>query len=190
MSVPSQTVAPAPTDAALVQDIAHGRLAALGVLFERHEPALRRYLGRLGVSASDADDLVQASSLEVVRAAPRFDPGYAVRSWLFGIATQLVRRHRRSLRRAAERIAIWSGLGREPSARTEPAQPDAADLRRIAGALDALSDKKRAVLVLVTLEGFRGEEVAAMLQIPLKTVWTRLHHARRELRAALPEYAP
>jgi RNA polymerase sigma factor (sigma-70 family) len=191
MTARIHAAAPEADDAALIAEIAQGQLAALGVLFERYEPALRRYLGRLGVSASDADDLVQASFLEVVRAAPRFDPRYAARSWLFGVATQMARRQRRSLRRTAERIAVWSGMSRDPGEGAVPAaQSDTADLHRVAAALEGLSDKKRAVFVLVTLEGFRGEEVATMLQIPLKTVWTRLHHARRELRAALPEYAP
>jgi DNA-directed RNA polymerase specialized sigma24 family protein len=39
----------------------------------------------------------------------------------------------------------------------------------------------------VTLEGMSGEEAARVLRIPVKTVWTRLHHARLELRAALSE---
>jgi RNA polymerase sigma-70 factor (ECF subfamily) len=43
------------------------------------------------------------------------------------------------------------------------------------------------VFVLVTLEGMSGEEASAVLGIPINTVWTRLHHARRALRAALEE---
>jgi RNA polymerase sigma-70 factor (ECF subfamily) len=52
-------------------------------------------------------------------------------------------------------------------------------------AMAALSDKKRAVFVLVELEGLSSEEVGESLDLPAATVRTRLFHARRELKAAL-----
>jgi RNA polymerase sigma-70 factor (ECF subfamily) len=45
--------------------------------------------------------------------------------------------------------------------------------------------KKREALVLFELEGLSGQEIALALGVPLKTVWTRLHHARRELEEKL-----
>ena len=57
-------------------------------------------------------------------------------------------------------------------------------------ALASLSEKKREVVVLVTIEGMSGEEVAALLGIPVATVWTRLHHARREMSARMLEEEP
>lgn len=181
------------TDHALIAQIAQGELEPLGLLFERHEALVRRYLGRLGASASDADDLVQATFLEVTRAAPRFDGSHSSRGWLLGIAGMMARRHRRSLRRAAARIAAWAGSLRGEACVTEgPAERVANDaaLRALAAALERLPQKKREVFVLVTLEGLSGQEAAAALHIPLKTVWTRLHHARLALRAALAEVAP
>jgi RNA polymerase sigma factor (sigma-70 family) len=181
-------VSPEADDGELLARIAGGDLESLGVFFERHEPTVRRCLGRLGASRSDADDLVQTTFLEVVRAAVRFNPEYPVRAWLLGIATLMVRRHRRSVRRQAARLSTWAGVLRRELAPT-PAElferDDAA--RRMASALERLSPKKREVFVLVTLEGLSGEEAATSLGIPVKTVWTRLHHARLELRAALGE---
>ncbi len=58
---------------------------------------------------------------------------------------------------------------------------------KMSRALAALSPKKREVIVLVTIEGLSGEEVASLLAIPVATVWTRLHHARRELSLAVFE---
>lgn len=172
--------------AALVRELAEGNLEALGALFERFEPGVRRYLLRVGVTEADVDDLVQATFLEVVRAAPRFDPGYPVRTWLFGIATIMVRRHRRSLSRAAARLVAWTGLVRSETA---PSPDDVYDgdeaLRRFAEAFARLSRKKREVFALVTVEGLSGEEAARALGIPVNTVWTRLHHARADLRAAI-----
>lgn len=173
-------------DAALVRDVATGNLQALGDLFERYQGGVRRYLLRTGIPESDVDDLVQATFLEVVRAAPRFDPRYPVRTWIFGIATIMVRRHRRSIARAAARVAAWAGLVRA----TEAPSPDDVfegdeTLRRFAAGFARMSRKKREVFALVTLEGLSGEEAAAALGIPVNTVWTRLHHARADLRAAL-----
>jgi RNA polymerase sigma-70 factor (ECF subfamily) len=193
MKVLARKPAPALTDPELIAQIGQGRLEALGLLFERHEALVRRYLGRLGASASDADDLVQATFLEVMRAAPRFDGSHSARSWLLGIAGMMARRHRRSLRRAAARIAAWASALRGDACPTQgPAEQVANDaaLRALAAALDRLPQKKREVFVLVTLEGLSGQEAAAALDIPLKTVWTRLHHTRLALRAALTEVAP
>lgn len=174
------------SDSELVQSIAQGELDALGALFDRHESALRRFFHRLGMSAADADDLVQATFLEVVRAAPRFDPNLPLSSWLYGLASIMVRRHRRSLARAAQRLLGWASLGAFEVPKTPAAELDRQqDLQRFQLALANLSLKKREVFVLVVLEGLSGEQAARALQIPVNTVWTRLHHARQELRAQL-----
>jgi len=176
----------ADTDGELVVRVAAGNLAALGELFDRYEPDVRRFLGRLGVSASDLDDLVQATFLEVLHAAPRYDPSFAVKVWLLGLAAILVRRHRRSLGRAAARLLSWASLPpREPPPTPAVLVENDQELRRFQEAFERLSIKKREVFALVVLEGLSGEEVASLLAIPVNTVWTRLHHARRELRTAL-----
>ena len=69
-------------DGELLAAVANGNLEALGRLFDRHAPSVRRYLARLGVAASDADDLVQATFLEVVRAAWRFDARFPAQNGL------------------------------------------------------------------------------------------------------------
>lgn len=178
-------------DEELVVAIANGSLEALGELFERFEPVVRRYLGRLGIPASDADDLVQLTFLDVTRAAKRFDPQRSARSWLLSIATIMVRRRRRSIVQSVARLAKWTrNMHSEPT--PTPAELVEGDetLRRLAGAFERLSAKKREVFVLVTLEGLSGEEAARVLEIPLATVWTRLHHARLELRWAVEEERP
>jgi RNA polymerase sigma-70 factor (ECF subfamily) len=57
--------------------------------------------------------------------------------------------------------------------------------KQIARALDSLSAAKRDVFVLYELQGLAGEDIAAALGIPIKTVWTRLFHARKEVTAAI-----
>lgn len=175
-------------DTELLAALAAGDLEALGELFDRHEMSLRRYFGRIGVTASDADDLVQQTFVELMRTAGHFDTSLVARSWIYGVATMVVRRHRRSLSRLTNNLVTWANQLRGA---TEPAPDGEFELdqtaKRISEALDTMAPKKREVFVLVALEELSGEEVSAALGIPVNTVWTRLHHARRELRAALEE---
>jgi RNA polymerase sigma-70 factor (ECF subfamily) len=178
------------SDAELLGAVGAGDLAALGALFDRHEPGLRRYLCRVGQPGADVDDLVQATFLEITRAAPRFDGERAARAWIYGVASIMLRRHRKLLRRARERISAWAGFAeRAPATPAELFERDEASLR-FERAFHALSEKKREVFVLVTLEGLSGEEAAQVLGVPVNTVWTRLHHARIELRAGIEAEEP
>lgn len=175
-------------DDELTRRIAAGDAACLGALFERHQANVRRFIGRMGVSADDADDLVQQTFLQVVTAARRFDGRATARAWLFGVAAMIVRRHRFSLARLAKRFTRW--VGDEPAAEgadVAEAMVTTQECARAVAALAKLSPKKRAVFVMIVMEDARGEDVAAVLGIPVATVWTRLHHARRELRAHLKE---
>jgi len=168
-------------DAELVRRIAGGGVEALGGLYDRHARALLAFARRLAPS-EDAEDLVQTVFLRVLACAPRFDPGAAsARPWLFGIAVRVAQERRRSLRRLGTALLRLSAFGRRA---TEPAAVDRSDLER---AVAALSPQKREVLLLVEVEELTCEEAAAALGIPVGTVWTRLHHARKELRRRLEE---
>jgi RNA polymerase sigma-70 factor, ECF subfamily len=179
---------PERADAQLVERVAAGDLEALGVLFDRHEPGVRRFFQRVGIAASDVDDLVQATFLELLRAAPRFQADLSVKSWLYGLSAIMARRHRRTLARTAARLLSWASSARFESPPTPAAELDREqELRRFRAVFERLAPKKREVFALVVLEGLSGEEAASALGVPVNTVWTRLHHARRELRDALEE---
>lgn len=190
MTVVARAAEPVEQDAALLTRIVAGDLDALGVLFERYQHDVRRFLMRLGVS-SDLDDLVQLSFLEVIGAARNFDGRCSARAWILGIAATMVRRQRRSLARMAARISAWV-TSREAQHSETPAETfeGRETEARLFRALDALSPKKREVFVMIALEGASGEEAAVALRVPLNTIWTRLHHARQELRHALRENRP
>jgi RNA polymerase sigma factor (sigma-70 family) len=179
--------AAADPDPELVARIARGETSALGRLFDRYDGDVRRVVARLGVPPGDVDDVVQATFLDVLRAAAAYDGRENAKPWIVGLAVMQVRRHRRSLARIAARVAAWA---REPAPRPKTPEEETTAKRgmeRTLRALDALSAKKREVIVLVTVEGLSGEEVAKLLDIPVATVWTRLHHARRELLSAVAE---
>jgi RNA polymerase sigma-70 factor (ECF subfamily) len=157
-------------------------------LYDRYDRDVRRVIARLGVPPGDVDDLVQATFLEVLKCADRYDGRECGKPWLVGLAVIIVRRHRHSLARLAVRLSSWASLpsGRGETPEESVAASQAAD--RAQAALNRLSPKKREAFVLLALEGLTGEEAARSVGVPLQTVWTRLHHARRELRAALEEH--
>jgi RNA polymerase sigma factor (sigma-70 family) len=166
-------------DADVLGRVGRGDVGALGELYDRHASALLGFATRCS-GAQDAEDLVQATFVRAARSAARFDGRHAsARSWLFGITAHLVQERRRSLARLARALLRF-----EVSAVTgaSSSQPDEErnDLRK---GLDRLTESKRVVLLLAEVEGFTCDEIASMLAVPVGTVWTRLHHARREMRA-------
>ncbi len=174
------------TDPVLLERMRDGDMGALGILFDRYAKDVRRVISRLGVSPSDVDDLVQLTFLDAMRSAAQYDGRANAKPWLAGIAVLIVRRHRRSIGRLVHRLTQWA---LEPEERRNETPEEAVEMTEMAGraqrALEKLSAKKREVFILVTLEGLSGEQVAAALSIPVATVWTRLHHARCDLRELL-----
>lgn len=178
------------TDVELVVAIARGDLTSLGLLFDRYCEDVRRVLTRLGVPRSDLDDLVQETFLDVPRASARFRTDAPVRPWLLGLAAMVARRQRRSLGRMLRRLQSWAA---EPVNDRVPTPAESYEhndeLKRVWNALEQLSEKQRAAFVLVVLEGLSCAEVAEIQATPIATVWTRIHHARAELKRTLMEGA-
>ncbi len=172
-------------DAALIAQSLRSpeRFAAL---FDRHAPAIHRYLARrLGPDV--ADDLVAETFLVAFQRREAYDPANAgPRPWLYGIATNLIRRYRRDETRLFRAIARTSA---EPAAEpmadqvTERAAAGAAR-GQLASALARLPRSQRDVLLLVA-SGLSHEETAVALGVPLGTVASRLARARRKVRAEL-----
>jgi RNA polymerase sigma-70 factor (ECF subfamily) len=168
------------SDEGLAAACATGDRAAQGLLFERHVDAVHGFIARMrGADSALVDDLVQATFMAAFHSAKNFK-GPKLRSWLYGIAANIVRSHIR--KEVARRRAVTS-LGDQPAeADVRPADVDVVKLR---AAITTLSPKFREVLVLVDLEGERGTDVAVALGVPEGTVWRRLSEARKRLRAAL-----
>jgi RNA polymerase sigma factor (sigma-70 family) len=185
-----QPVAPPRHDGELLAELGAGDLAALGLLYDRHYPAVLRFAERIARRGSDAEDVAQETFLVAARNACAFDGRASSRPWLFGIAARILMQRSRARMRLAKFLTRLSG---EPHP-TLSTPHDAAERRELrsslADALDGISPAKRIVIVMAESEGFSCEEIAASLNIPVGTVWTRLHHARRELRARLERRKP
>jgi len=172
---------PPASDPELLARLAAGEIDALGALYDRHHAALRRFIARATADADDVDDLVHAAFLTAAQSAAGYDGRPVCRPWLIGIAVQLLRRRRSALARFVAVLASLHGT-RLASRDPRPALEARPDVQR---ALARLSEAKRITLLLAEVEGLTCPEIAELLAIPIGTVWTRLHAARRELRQAL-----
>ncbi|MFF6994513.1 RNA polymerase sigma factor [Streptomyces sp. NPDC008313] len=164
---------------------------AFAALFDRHADAVHRYAARR-LGGEVADDLVAETFTTAFQQRHRYDPargaGVDARPWLFGIATNLVGRHRRAEARRFKAMARVPA----PADHDEPLADRAADRvvaravrRELAAALAALPARHRDVLLLVAWADHSYEEAAEALGIPVGTVRSRLHRARGKLRETL-----
>jgi RNA polymerase sigma factor (sigma-70 family) len=175
--------APAVSDAELMRQLATGQLGALGELYDRYQAALRTFITRVTRDAHDVDDLVHATFLAAAQSAERYDGRASCRPWLIGIAAQLLRRRRQTFTRF---LAVISALKGTHQASSDPRSALMAR-SEVERALARLSEAKRITLLMAEVEGMSCAEIAQALDVPIGTIWTRLHAARRELRQALGE---
>lgn len=169
------------TDAELIARLATGEIGALGELYDRHQAAVFRFLTRATNGAEDVDDLLHQTFLAAAKSAGRYDGRSSCRPWLIGIAVQHLKRRRQSFARL---FAVLRSLRDRRTTIVDPRSSLQAksDIDR---ALARLSEAKRITFLMAEVEGFSCAEIAETLNVPIGTVWTRLHAARRELRDAL-----
>jgi RNA polymerase sigma-70 factor (ECF subfamily) len=144
-------------------------------VFERHFDAIHRYLRRrLGPEL--ADELASETFVAAFDARRRYDGSPDARAWLYGIATNLLRRHLRAEERRWRAYARAAERDEAGHAETETA---------VAEALGSLSPEEREALLLYAWADLSYEEIAAALHVPVGTVRSRLSRARAGTRAHL-----
>lgn len=174
------------SDAALLSGVADGDLGALGELYDRHAVHVWRAVRRTLGDAGDVDDVVHATFLQLPRIARGYDGRASARGWLCGIGVRLAIRHRRGMARFRRMVASFGdSLAARPHRDPEAGLAASEEIAILDRALGALSDKTRAVFVLIVLEGLTSEEAGRALGIPAVTARTRLLQARQTLQAAL-----
>lgn len=174
------------SDEALVSAAGAGDRAALGALFDRFSADAHRFLARIaGTYAADLDDLLQATFLEVYRCSARFDRRSAVKTWIFGIAVNIVRHHRRSEGRRNATLQRFATLDGGAAARPDAVLDRSRQLEQLARALDQLAEPLRVAYILCVVEELTAREAAVALDTSEGTVWRRVHEARAALRPLL-----
>jgi RNA polymerase sigma-70 factor (ECF subfamily) len=148
-------------------------------LLEHEIPRLRRYARALTRDTALADDLVQNCLVRALAKQHLWQAGTDLRAWLFTILhNQHVNDVRRSVREGVA-VPVEDAAGMLTVSDKAEVSLQLRDLDR---AIAELPDEQRQVILLVGLEGMRYDEAAAVLDIPIGTVRSRLSRGRESLR--------
>ena len=163
---------------------------AFSTIYRNWFREVTRWARALGAPPSDLDDVAQEVFLVVERRLKTFD-GANLRGWLYEITRRTV---------SGERRRAWfrNVFGRSPGValddlrdlRSDPGQVlEEKQAHQILLALAAkIGRSRRDTFLLFELEGYSGDEIAALQGIPVGTVWTRLHLGRKEFMAAVARF--
>lgn len=181
-----------PTD----EDIARRTLAdkeAFAVLIERYEAKLARYLERLGVRvAEDREDILQNAFIKAYRNLNSFDPSLSFSSWMYRIAHNEAMSFFRRVRARPQVVldteyeSLITEL-RDESADTAAKAESRLSREELEKALAVLQPRYREALVLRYFEDRSYNEMSDILELPVGTVSTLIHRAKRMLKDAMPE---
>ena len=178
------------TDAEIAVEALRGSAEASEALVGRFERPVYNLIARLVQDPAMAEDLTQDSFVKMFRALGTFDPRLRFSSWIFRIAHNTAIDYLRQKRVPLATPSVEEdGEERDPLASiadlTSISPEKAALNRELAAALDAAIDQLRpeyrSAIVLRHQEGLEYDEIAHVLDLPLGTVKTFLHRARREL---------
>lgn len=150
------------------------------IIFDRYYRAVYGYVSRRA-GTTIADDIAAETFTRAFERRSSYDTtAERALPWLLGIAINLLAHHRRSEARQFRALAAAQPAGDAPSGGI-----DAAVAERLVVGLEQLDDYDREALLLYAWGELKYEEIAAALAIPLGTVQSRLHRARRKLRQLL-----
>jgi RNA polymerase sigma-70 factor (ECF subfamily) len=139
-----------------------------------------RWIRALGANDADVEDITQEVFIIVRRKLAAFD-GVNLRGFLYRIAQRTVRDHRRSawFRHLFGKQSPFTDLVSQGATGLELLQ-ERERRKVLESVLARMSEKRRTTFWLFEIEGYSGEEIAQIQSLPVKTVWTRLHHARKD----------
>lgn len=158
----------------------HGDGRAFAELIRRHQGKVRGLLLRLAGDRTLADDLAQEAFLRAYRGLAGFEGRARFSTWLYRIAYNVYLNHRA---RTKVHAALPENFENGTAAPESALSQSRSDLRRdLEAAIGALPERYRAVIMLYYLEDVSYPEIAEILDLPLGTVKTHLHRAKRLLR--------
>jgi len=180
LAIPAHAAMPSSAAA----DSAAGRLI-VDDRFERealpHMRSLYSTAYRLTRNSADAEDLVQETMLRAYRAFDSYTPDTNIRAWLYTILYRVRADHYRRIGRSVQTVELeGEGPGTAP-----PQDALARGQEHVARALAELPECFRGAVLLRDIQEFSYEEIAAILDIPIGTVMSRIHRGRALLRRSL-----
>ncbi|MGC1483209.1 MAG: sigma-70 family RNA polymerase sigma factor [Candidatus Acidiferrum sp.] len=175
---PAYPASPA-SDEHLMLAFSKGSAESFNELFLRYKQPIYGFFRRRTSDPNHAEELSQETFLVLLRAASRYEPRALFRTYLYAIASKILRAHRR---KSAFRATFFG----HPSTIPDPAKQDATEsglwVRRAVEKLDRID---REILLLREFEQLSYAEIADLLQLPINTVRSRLLRARTALRNLL-----
>jgi RNA polymerase sigma-70 factor (ECF subfamily) len=179
-------------EAALLERCRQGDVAAFEPLVEKYRERVWRLAFHYLRDSEEARDVAQEAFIRAWQALPSFRGQSAFYTWLFRITMNVAMdraRQRASRGRAlgTERVPEedWERVMVDQAPGPEQTAARAEQRARIHQALATLPERHRTIIMLSDLEGLSYREIAEVLDIPIGTVMSRLHHARKRLRAVL-----
>lgn len=168
-------------DNSLLDRCRAGDAASWRALFDGHFEFVQWTVRRLGVQGPEAEDLTQEVFVIAFRKLGDFREG-KLSTWLYRIAANVVSdRHRKRNVREALSVIFGGSAEDEVVERTPLHELESREAeRQVNAVLQHMAPKKREVFALYELEKLSGEEIAERVGCPVATVWTRLHHARKD----------
>jgi RNA polymerase sigma-70 factor (ECF subfamily) len=169
----------------LVERARAGDVAAVEALLSQLAPRIQRFGRRLCGNAADADDVLQETLLSVAQHLGDYHGRSSLSSWVFALTRSACVRRRRGLKNMPARPLDEAAeqLDGAPNPETHAAEHEV--VAAVVAALDGLPVDAREVLVLRDVEGLTAPETAAVLEISVEAVKSRLHRARAALRERL-----
>lgn len=166
------------SDEQLMSQVAQGDLSAFEQVVRRHQAAAWNAAFRLLGNVNDAEDIAQEAFLRILRAAPRYQPTAAFRTYLYRVVTRLCRDHRRKASPSA-----CPNLDAEPSQGPSPEACVVAreERRAVQQALASLPVKQREAVVLRYYESLTYDEIGAVMGASRKAVERLLARGRATL---------
>jgi len=176
------------SDETLAQRVQRGDRAALEQLVRRYIRPVHAVIASFLPEPSQVDDAAQETFLRMLRAIHTYDTRRPFAPWLYQVARNAARSQI-----AAESLRSTEPFPADGPAATGPL-PDVAAERseiraRVARALEALPEQRRVAFRLVDVDGMGAAEAGRIMGISDGTVRAHVHHARKQLREALAEYA-
>lgn len=148
-------------------------------------PRLRRFAYSLCGAMDQADDLVQSACEKALTRLDQFEPGTRLDSWMFRILQTIWIDHVRAQKRRRTESDEEAILAFSDDARIEERAAARSELEVVRTEIQKLPEDQRVVLSLVSIDGVSYAEAAAILEIPIGTVMSRLARARRKLTDAI-----
>ena len=185
---------------ALVDRARGGDLDAYNELVARHQKKIYALVYNMTSSREDAEDLTQDVFVKAFHSLGHFKGDSSFYTWIYRIAVNRTINFLKKRKRGANRMSLDDmdqAVERDPdyvalSSRESPFRDmTLTELQeKLNAALQTLSEKHRAVVVLHDIEGVPHEEIAVMMECSPGTVRSRLFYARQELQKELAEFAP